>query len=144
MNWGFKITAVFVSFTLLIGFLVYKSVHTKIDLVSTDYYKEELRFQQQIDGTHNANLLSAVKVIQTDSTIVIVFPAELKGAAIEGEAWFYCKTNADFDKKFPIKIDENDIMTLSKKPLLKTNYALKLKWISNNKDYYSEQPVNIQ
>lgn len=143
MNWGFKITAVFISFTLLIGFLVYKSVHTKIDLVSTDYYKEELRFQQQIDGTHNANLLSAVKVLQTDSTIVIVFPPELKGNAIEGEAWFYCKTNADFDKKFPIKANESGMMILAKKPLLKTNYALKLKWVSNNKDYYSEQPVNI-
>ncbi|MDE3125013.1 MAG: FixH family protein, partial [Bacteroidota bacterium] len=90
MNWGFKITAVFVSFTLLIGFLVYKSVHTKIDLVSTDYYKEELRFQKQIDGTHNANLLSAVKVEQTDSSIAIQFPNELRGTNLEGEAWFYC------------------------------------------------------
>jgi hypothetical protein len=144
MNWGFKITAVFVSFTLLIGFLVYKSVHTKIDLVSTDYYKEELRFQKQIDGTHNANLLSAVKVEQTDSSIAIQFPNELRGTNLEGEAWFYCKTNADFDKKFPIKVNENGLMVIAKKPFLKNNYSLKLKWVANNKDYYSEQSVNIQ
>jgi len=144
MNWGAKIAIVFISFTLLIGFLVYKSVHTKIDLVSNEYYKDELHFQQQINGTNNANAISAVQVIPTDSLITIVFPQEVKHGKIHGEAWFYCKTNADYDKKLAIAANENGIMTVSKNNLFKTNYILKLKWMANNTNYYSEKNINLQ
>lgn len=144
MNWGAKIAIVFISFTLLIGFLVYKSVHTKIDLVSNEYYKDELHFQQQINGTNNANAISAVQVIPTDSLITIIFPQEVKHSNIHGEAWFYCKTNADYDKKLAIAANENGVMTVNKNNLFKTNYILKLKWMANNTNYYSEKNINLQ
>jgi hypothetical protein len=144
MNWGAKITIVFISFILLIGFLVYESVHTKIDLVSNEYYKDELHFQQQINGTNNANAISAVQVIPTDSLITIIFPKEVQHSNIHGEAWFYCKTNADYDKKLAIAANENGIMKVSKNDLFKTNYILKLKWMANNTNYYSEKNINLQ
>ena len=40
MNWGNKLMLVFIVFALLIGTLVYKSINTKYDLVSKDYYKD--------------------------------------------------------------------------------------------------------
>ncbi|MFZ8343681.1 FixH family protein, partial [Staphylococcus aureus] len=54
MNWGYKLLLAFISFALIIGILVYKSINTKYDLVSTEYYKDELRYQDKIDGSGNA------------------------------------------------------------------------------------------
>jgi len=49
MNWGNKLVLVFIVFGAFIGYLVYQAVNTKYDLVSKDYYKDELRYQEKID-----------------------------------------------------------------------------------------------
>ena len=50
MNWGYKILLVFAVFVAGILFLVYKSSNQKMDLVTTDYYEKELKYQQKIDA----------------------------------------------------------------------------------------------
>lgn len=144
MNWGYKLAAVFIGFTVLIGTLVYKSVNTKLDLVSKDYYKDELRYQDQIDGRANAGKISAVSVTQNDTSVIIQLPKELNGITSEGEAWFYCKTNADLDKKIPLQVNSEGRQVIVKNQLAKQAYQLKLKWKTGNENYYSEQKVVVQ
>jgi hypothetical protein len=49
MSWGKGIILVFVVFVLGIGVLVYRSMTKNIDLVTTNYYEKELKYQEQID-----------------------------------------------------------------------------------------------
>ena len=91
MNWGNKLVLVFIVFAALIFTLVYKAVNTKFDLVSKDYYKDELRYQEKIDGIHKANTLSSVAITQNNSTVTLALPKEMNGEIVAGEAWFYCK-----------------------------------------------------
>ena len=78
MNWGNKLLLTFLVFAAGMGFLVYRSVTTNFELVEKDYYKEELRFQQQIDGTREANnLSSAVTLLQNETGIHLQLPAEM-------------------------------------------------------------------
>ncbi|OYZ47929.1 MAG: hypothetical protein B7Y19_07425, partial [Sphingobacteriales bacterium 24-40-4] len=60
MNWGNKLVVVFVAFALFMGYMVYRALSTKYDLVSKDYYKDELRYQERIDGVKNAVALDSV------------------------------------------------------------------------------------
>lgn len=144
MNWGNKLLVVFIAFAALIGTLVYKSMHTKFDLVSTDYYKDELTYQDKIISIQNANKLSGVNITQDSASITLFLPKELMGEKIQGEAWFYCKTDADRDRKINIDINGDDQQIIDKKKLLKGNYQLKLSWKANNKNYYTEKDVFIQ
>ena len=57
LNWGQKMMLVFLVFVGGMSYLVYRCVKTNYDLVSTDYYKEELSYQQVIDGESRANQL---------------------------------------------------------------------------------------
>jgi len=92
MSWGNKLVLVFIVFGLFIGVLVYKAMNTKSDLVSKEYYKEELKYQEKIDGMNNAAKLSAVKIEQDLAAIRIQLPAEQKGAEVYGDIYFYCIT----------------------------------------------------
>jgi hypothetical protein len=56
MNWGYKIAITFILFGALIIFMVVKSFQQNIDLVTDDYYQEELKYQQQIDKLENTLL----------------------------------------------------------------------------------------
>jgi hypothetical protein len=59
MNWGNKLILAFVVFAAGMAFMVYQAVNTDFELVEKDYYKQELRYQQVIDGKAEAAKLSA-------------------------------------------------------------------------------------
>ena len=85
INWGHKIILVFVLFVSLIATLVYKSIHTNFELVTKEYYKDELVYQQVIDGTNNANKLGGVTTVSSDEQFVnITLPAEMKNQELKG------------------------------------------------------------
>jgi len=143
MNWGNKLILVFVAFALLIGTLVYKATHTKFELVSKDYYKDELKYQEKIDGINNSNQLSEIEVAQNDSTVVLTFPKEITNGNISGEALFYSITAAEKDRTIPIVVNNNKQQVIAKNRLLKANYKVKLTWKANNKNYYSEKDITV-
>ena len=79
INWGHKIILVFVLFVSLIATLVYKSIHTNFELVTKEYYKDELVYQQVIDGTNNANKLGGITTVSSDAQFVnVTLPEEMK------------------------------------------------------------------
>ena len=144
MNWGNKLILVFVIFALMIGLLVYKSVNTKYDLVSQDYYKDELRYQDKIDQTKNANAISAVAIWQDKSNVIIQLPKEQVGTATQGEIWLYCKTDADNDMKFDLRTDTSGQQLIDKKKLHKGAYQLKLSWQTAMEKFYNEHDILIK
>ncbi len=144
MNWGNKLMFVFILFAGLIGTMVYKAINTKFELVSKDYYKDELRYQDRIDGRNNAEKIGKVAVTQDAESVEIALPAEMKGMAVSGEAWFYCKTDAIKDRRIPLSVDENGRQLIMKKTLVKGNYELKLNWETASEKYYTEQKLIIQ
>lgn len=144
MNWGNKLIIVFILFACIIGTMVYKAINTKVELVSKDYYKDELRYQDRIDGRNNAEKIGKVAVTQDAESVAIALPAEMKGIVVTGEAWFYCQTDDVKDRKIPLQVDENGRQLILKKELVKGTYHLKLNWEAGSKPYYTEQKLIIQ
>ena len=48
--WPYAIIAVFVLFAAYIGSMVYQAMRSDVDLVSADYYKQELAYQQRMES----------------------------------------------------------------------------------------------
>ena len=51
ISWGNKIFILYTTFAISMIVLVYKCCQTNYDLVSANYYDEELAYQQLIDGS---------------------------------------------------------------------------------------------
>lgn len=143
MNWGNKLLIVFGVFAIGMGVLVYKCMNVKFDLVSKDYYKDELRYQDKIDGIKNASEVGEVSVSENDQQVVIAFPAEVKGYKVKADAWFYCKTNAERDRKMALSVNDDGTCVIDKKLLLKQDYQLKLSWETGDKKYYTEKEFKV-
>jgi hypothetical protein len=143
MNWGYKLMFAFCAFALLIGTLVYKSMHTKFDLVSQEYYKDELHYQDRIESINNANKLSNANVTQDAASVIITMPKEMQGEKLKGEAWFYCKTDAAKDIKIQLSPSEEGVQVIDKKRLSKGNYQVKLDWKDSKESYYIEKDIII-
>ena len=80
ISWGTGIWAVYGLFVLMILGLVGMSIVQKIDLVSDDYYEQEIRYQGKIDKINNAKQLTTpLKWEVAETGITLHYPADMKG-----------------------------------------------------------------
>jgi hypothetical protein len=141
ISWGHKIAAVYLLFVAGIVFLVFKANGERYDMVTKDYYDEELKYQQVIDQSTNANSLSApVSVEKNVGVITVRFPDEMKGKKIDVDFYLYYPADdkKDFRKSFTISTTEFN------QPLpdgAKGMYELKLSWKADGKKYYNERKI---
>lgn len=143
MNWGYKILVVYIVFVLGILFMVFKSSTQKTDLVTTDYYAKELKYQQKIDEINRVTALSApVKYEIKNNELIIVFPKDFSGKQLIGEAVLYCPSdeNKDVKKNFSV-LDAPVIMPVPS--VTKGMYELHLSWQDGTVTYYFEKKLFI-
>ncbi|HSC37772.1 MAG TPA: FixH family protein [Chitinophagaceae bacterium] len=144
-NWGHKLILVFLAFGTMMSYMVYRSTKTNYDLVSPEYYKDEIAYQQVIDGAARANNLSGkVSVRQSGPVITIRFPGEMKNNSLKGSALFYCSYDARRDKKILLNTGPDAMQEIDSRQFVPGYYILKLNWLSHDEQYYSEQTILIQ
>ena len=143
-NWGHKLTLGFIAFAGMIIYMVVQSMNTRYELVSNEYYKDELQYQQVIDGTSRANQLSSkASVTQQNDELVIQLPPEMQQKTITGSLWFYNATDSKKDKKMALQVNDHAAQAIDSRQFLPGNYTANISWASNNETYYSEVPVTI-
>lgn len=141
MNWGNKLILVFIGFATLMATLVYKAVNTRYELVSKEYYQDELRYQDKIDGRRNVASIGELTIINTKENLSLQFPKEMQGVPVKGEAWFYCKTAADKDIRIPLAPDSEGKQIIDRSKLLTEKYLVKISWEAADKKYYLEKEL---
>lgn len=143
LNWGTRIAFLYGGFVVLIVILVAGSMRQSFDLVTPDYYSQEIKYQDVINADKNLSALSdKVNVTVEQSQIVLSFPKEFEGKSITGNVLFYSPVNSAWDKKMNLAMNDNR-MTVSKSLLNTTSYTLKLSWQADGKQYYQEAELNI-
>jgi len=143
MSWGYKILIVYAAFVAGILFLVFKSSSQKMDLVTTDYYAKELKYQEKIDQTNRVSSLSApVTYGIKNNELIILFPKDFSGKKLTGEAILYCPSDEDKDVKQNFTIQDAPLI-VSIPSINKTEYELHLNWQADGLSYYFEKKIII-
>lgn len=144
MNWGNKLLVTFLVFGAGMTFLVYRSVKTNYELVDKEYYKNELVYQQVIDGSNRANALSAVTLQQDKQGITLQLPAELKNKKISGTIHFYCAYDENKDKIVELNPSAEGTQVFSNTSLQTGEYTVKISWTADGVNYYTEKKLAVQ
>lgn len=144
MNWGKKIVLVYVSFVGLMATMVALALNQRLDLVSTDYYKQELHYQEKIDRMVATNKLSnKIQFKQNSDQLEIIFPNEFTGKEINGEILFYCPSDARNDQQFKLNSKTNQHQ-ISLKNMNKTVYTIQVEFSVDSVNYYTEETIRIK
>lgn len=141
ISWGYKIAITYFIFVAGIGFLAFKASSEKFDLVTKDYYDEELKYQQVIDQAANSARLSAPVIIEkSENALSIQFPEEMKDKFKKID--FYLYYAADAKKDFRIQLETNEAQLKQALPDgMAGMYELKLTWSAEGIKYYHEQKI---
>jgi FixH len=144
MNWGNKLLLTFIVFGAGMFYLAYRSMNTNFELVEKDYYKSELRYQEIIDGSARANALTtAINLQQTGNNIILQMPVELKSKVISGDVLFYCAYDSKKDRKFQLQISSDGTQLFPSGSITVGNYIVKVSWISDKQNYYTEKRLTV-
>ena len=113
------------------------------DLVSKDYYQQEIVFQKRLDATSANNALSQPLSVTANATnVVILFPPEFVGGAIKADVRFYSPINDTYDRGFSLQATDGKLF-IERAKLDKTSYTVQISWNATGKDYYQEVPLNL-
>jgi len=140
-NWGTKIAIFYCSFVAFIIFLVYLSFGQQYDLVTEDYYAEEINYQHTIDSKLRAKALNnELQASIKHKQLIIHFPQ--KNELISGELECFRPSDQNLDFTTSIETKTGSFLIPIEK-FKKGKYRLKVKWIVNEVNYYQELIVII-
>lgn len=145
INWGVGIViaiACFMSFIIFLGVKMSTDKKFDHDLVTEEYYQQELAYQGELDAQQNsAGLTKNIQVELSAEGIQIVFPSEKKN--IEGEVNLYRPSNKKLDIEVPISL-ENQQMFIPSEKLVEGKYKLSINWKSNGTSYLYKKDLQIR
>jgi len=130
-NWGTGIVIAFIGFiSFIMYFVINMNTNDKYehDLVTDDYYKQELEFQNEINKETNAkNLVENISLKKTKEGITIIFPEALKVVNITGKVFLYRPSDKQFDFEIPISLSNHNLLIPDKR-LLDGRWNIKVDW----------------
>jgi len=143
MNFGGKIVILYLSFVALILTLVFNCYSMDVDLVSTDYYAQELNFQQKINATNNEkDLKSSITHTLNDKSITLSIDSALLSSDFSGTINFFRPSDSKKDVELKMNFVNNE-QVIDTKQLSHGAYKLQLSWTSNQKKYFKEEVIFI-
>lgn len=145
IGWGTGIAMVYTTFALFIVFMAFQSSKLNIDLVTENYYKKELNYQQRIDAIKNTRKLEEPVELHYNADsreIQIDFPGSV-GAAVVGKLLLYRPSDAKLDKSLDVALNGAGRWSYDAGELASGLWRMELDWSANSTDYYNEKTVVI-
>lgn len=141
-HWGHGIIVFFCFFVSFMGYLAYRSSKENIDLVTEDYYKQELVYQSHMDKMRNAQALAKpVQVVLEGQSVAVLFPS--METAVSGQMQLFRPSDAQHDRTAAIAPDANGRQLLDVRGLPAGLYRLKIDWKAGEQAYYTEEAITL-
>ncbi|MGM5631684.1 FixH family protein [Apibacter raozihei] len=145
-TWAHGIIIALASFIIFISYMVFTIEFSKnsFDLVTDDYYEDEIYFQKEIDAMERAQKLTEkpqVSILESQG-IKITFPKDFTSLNTTGRFQLFRANSKDLDiNKKSLDFETGNSILIPVKLLVKGNYVLKLYWEKDKDKYQMEIPI---
>lgn len=144
VNWGTGIVLAFIGF---ISFIMYFVIRMNTEdgadheLVTKDYYKQELAYQQQIDAEKKAAELGVqLKIEKTKEGLKLNFPENFEPENIRGKVSLYRPSNRHLDFNFPISLSNTHLLIPDNR-LLDGRWDIAIEWQHEGKTFLHKEKL---
>lgn len=144
INWGTGLALTLGIFALGMAYAVYQAMNQNHDLVTKDYYQQELAYQSTIDGKRNARKLEGNCLLRVESQeLILNFPEEIKGQKGDLEVLMYYPTAAEQDFKLEYQDWSVDNLEIPGEKLKAGKWIAKVRLTIGETSYYFEPQILI-
>lgn len=142
MNWGWSLAIASMLFMAYILFFVVRAQQNRVELVSDNYYQQELDYQSRIEAQKNS-------VEYKDSVSMTIFPDKIELrvppdlAESTGEIEFYYPASQRQDFKEVLSTDALGIQQFDRNKFASGRAEMRLKMEKNGKKYFFHKSLYI-
>lgn len=143
--WPVSIIAFFVIAAIFLTTFIAWSLRQREDLVSSDYYEKEVRYQQRLDSMNRSLPMAAQPLVTFEpdkQNIVIALPADRIQNA-KGTVHLYRPSDARLDCELPLGLGIDGTQRFDTRKMSDGLWKVRIEWNSGGQDYFLEQPVVI-
>ena len=144
IGWG---KGIVIAIVLFISFIMYFVITMSTDnsyshdLVTDQYYQQELDYQQEIDAEKNANQLTEkIAIDRLEKGLKISFPSLFSPSDIKGKVFLYRPSNKQLDFEIPISISKSYLLVPEQR-LVDGRWNIKILWKHKNKNYLIKKEI---
>lgn len=144
LSWGHGVIIALGSFIIFILFmiLIFPLGKQNAEMISDNYYEEELAYQDVIDAKNNASRLEVTPIFTQDTKgIKLHFPSERRVENKEVSFILFRTDDSNLDIHKTERLDGTNSMLIPANVLKPGSYTLKTKWKENNQSYQIDYDV---
>ncbi|WP_298535087.1 FixH family protein [uncultured Algibacter sp.] len=143
-NWGTGIVLAFIGFiSFILYFIITMNVSEDFEheLVTEDYYAEELAYQNDIDKLNNAKTLEEnISYEKSDAGLRVKFPESFNYKNITGKVFLYRPSNKQLDFETAISLS-NSYLLIPDNRLVDGRWNIKIDWQYKGKSYLFKKSI---
>ena len=127
------------------AFIAFCSRHPA-DLISPNYYEEEIRYQGQIDRIQHAQQQSAQGAVRFDGAtkrITVFLPSGSSGAAPAGRIQLYRPSAVNLDRELKLETDSSGAQSFDAATLLPGLWKVRVSWTVADQGYFIDEKIVI-
>lgn len=143
-NWGTGIAATLLLFAGLMTFMVVKATEQRFDLVSENYYEEELAYQEIIDQKSNTlKLKSKARISIEEKGIMLNLPKDFEAKEKEFTVLMYFELDSRNDFTWDEKSTSANQFEIPFPQITEGKWTAKVKLKCEDIDYYFEPQITL-
>lgn len=143
-NWGHGVIIALASFMIFIlsMMFLFPNGQKNSEMVTDNYYEEELKYQDVIDAKKRADELKEKPVYsQNTSGIKITFPKDYNNSNTKVKFVLNRSDDQNLDVHKTVQLDANQSFLIPAQVLKLGNYTLRLSWTKDKTDYRMDYDV---
>jgi nitrogen fixation protein FixH len=144
MNWGKRIVLAYAVFMAIIITLVVLSFREDVNLVTSDYYQQEIAYQGRINQMNNLLALDEKPLIRynpKDKKLTLVLPENSVGESFEGKIEFFRPSDGKLDFQIPLTAKDAAGINLDLSAARSGYWRMKIAWENAGVAYYHEEQI---
>ncbi len=140
--WPVSIVAFFaVAIAGLTLFIVFCNRHPA-DLVASDYYEQEVRYQAHLDQVQRTPSAASVSYDAQAQAITIQLPRAAIGE-LRGSIQLYRPNDVALDRTFALRPDQNGLQQIDAASLQPGLWKVRVSWRATNEDFFFDQKLVV-
>lgn len=143
MNWGKSIILAFVLFAMFIAVLVTVCVRQDVSLVTKDYYRDELAYEDQLTRMRNAAALAIPPSFTVDKNGNLEIQFDRFKDLSGGELYLFCPSDSKQDRRFTLSDGTSMVRQFSLANTPHGMYKARMSWRMDGKDFFVEHLITI-
>lgn len=144
--WPLGIILTFIVFISGTVGLIVMAATQRVDLISGNYYEQEIKYQSRIDSLSRAQQLGTNASIVYDlalKRILITLPEEHVDVGVTGRVELYRPSMAGLDRQIPLDMKDNNVQSIDASELQRGLWRVRAIWTVNKTEFALDQKIVV-